>query len=61
MELEYILNILGVQISFEGFFGDFAFVNPSKLIFTPNIIENIFLIYLFILLFIYKLYTNSNL
>ena len=30
-------NILGVQISFEGFFGGPSFVNPSKLICTPNI------------------------
>ena len=32
-----INNILGIKISFEGFFGDFAFFNPSKLICTPNI------------------------
>ena len=29
-------NIFGVQISFEGFFGGPSFVNPSKLIRTPN-------------------------
>ena len=28
--------ILGVQISFEGFYGGPSFVNPSKLICTPN-------------------------
>ena len=30
------ISILGVQISFEGFFGAPSFVNPSKLICTPN-------------------------
>ena len=29
-------ELLGVQISFKGFFGDPFFVNPSKLICTPN-------------------------
>ena len=28
--------ILGVQINFEGFFGGTSFVNPSKIICTPN-------------------------
>ena len=31
------VEILGVQISFEGFFGGLSFVNPSKLICSPNI------------------------
>ena len=32
-------EILGIQISFEGFFGDSSFVNPSKLICAPNIFQ----------------------
>ena len=28
--------VLGVQINFEGFFGGPSFINPSKLIYTPN-------------------------
>ena len=43
MTFEIFFFLLGVQISFEGFFGDFAFVNPSKLICTPNNFVEFFL------------------